>query len=264
MAFSGGVGRSDPIRTFALLDQFVAVLGSTKTTFWPLLESTGALAQSYKESVHAFTRTDGGANGFHPVQHPGGVHSYHFLKGADQHGAGVDHADFSFGNGTTTDAAVSFGAFVWQDVQGAAAAILSKYDTAGTDREWSFLINASNKPELELYDDNANASEAGMADTVLTLNQFQFVVITYDGAQDDPGVAYYLDGAADGTGTTQTGAYVAMQAGATPVMLGAEDDTAAPTNEFNGRIALPFVCGKALTAAEVVTLNGIGRTLLGL
>ena len=263
VVISGGQSRVDPVQTYKLLDQFLTVLGSTKTSFWPLVESTGAIVRTYGESAHIFTMTDSGANGFHPVEHPGRIQSYHFSKSDDQHGAGQDHADFSFGNGTTTDAAVSWGAWVWQDVQGAAAAIMTKYDAVGTDREWSFMVNASNKLELELYDDNANASEAGMANTALTLNQFQFVVITYNGAQADPDVNFYLDGAADGSGTTQTGSYEAMQAGATPVMLGAEDDTAAPTNEFNGRIALPFVCGKELSAAEVTTLYGIGKTLLG-
>ena len=34
--------------------------------------------------------------------------------------------------------------------------------------------------------------------------------------------------------------------------------------EFEGRIALPFITGKALTAANVTTLYGLGRTLLGI
>ncbi|KKL51283.1 hypothetical protein LCGC14_2297040 [marine sediment metagenome] len=45
---------------------------------------------------------------------------------------------------------------------------------------------------------------------------------------------------------------------------GAADDTASATIEMDGRIALPFITGKALSAAEVVTIQGIGKTLLGL
>ncbi|KKM71573.1 hypothetical protein LCGC14_1429320, partial [marine sediment metagenome] len=63
-----GLG-SKALNTYALLDQFLTVLGSTKTSFWPLVESTGAIVRTYGESAHIFTMTDAGANGFHPVQH---------------------------------------------------------------------------------------------------------------------------------------------------------------------------------------------------
>ena len=42
--------------------------------------------------------------------------------------------------------------------------------------------------------------------------------------------------------------------------------TTTPTveREFQGRIALPFICGKALTAANVGTYHSAGQKLLGL
>lgn len=263
-----GVAQPIPLTTFKLLDDMIAILGSTKASLWPMLESTGSVIRTYEESVHYFTMTDSGALGFYPYRHAGGVHSYHFLKSDDQHGAGEDHGDFEFngaeGPPATTDLPFSVGAWVWQDVQGAQATILAKYDVAGAAREWQYYVSAANVPTLELYDENANADETGPADTALTLNQWHFVAFTYDGAQDDPGVTFYLDGAADGTGTTETGAYVAMQSSATPLMLGAADDTAAPTNEFNGRIALPFITGAELAAADIAALYGIGARLLGI
>lgn len=254
-----------PIATFRHLDDILTILGSTTTSFWPFVENTGAIVRTYGESAHIFTMTDGGANGFMPVQHPGFIQSYHFDKTDDMHGAGEDHADFSFGNGTTTDAAFSVGGWVNRDVAGAIQVMLAKYDAAGTDREWFLSINASNDIEFELYDDNANEDETASGDTQLTLNKWQFVVAAYDGAQATPEVNLYLDGALDNDGTTtESGSYVAMQAGATPIMLGAADDTAAPTNEMDGRLALPFICGKQLTAANVSSLYAIGQTLLGL
>jgi hypothetical protein len=275
--FSGP--RTPPeLKTYRLLDQFVAVLGSTKTTFWPLIESSGAEvwsykenahAFSYKENAHAFTMTDAGTDGFHPVTHPGLVQSYHFDKDNDQHGAGVDHADFSFADGGTDDP-FSIGAFVLQDTQGADAAILAKYDVAGTDREWKFAVGAANKAYLELYDESLDDTVTATSGTALTLNTWHFVVITYGGEGGTPGKAgmsfvTYLDGADDSAVITDGGGnvYEDMEAGATPIMLGAADDTAAPTVEFNGRLALPFICGSLLTPANVVTLRGIGRQLLG-
>jgi len=263
-----GVAQPIPLTTFKLLDDMVAILGSTKTSFWPMIESTGSVIRTYEESVHYFTMTEIGALGFYPYRHPGGVNSMHFLRSDDQHGAGEDHADFTFNGGegppATTDLPFSLGAWVWQDVQGAVVVVLSKYDIVGTDREWQYYIDAANKPTLELYDDNANADEIGDADTALNLNEWHQIIVTYDGAQDDPGVTFYLDGVADGTGTTEGGAYVAMQAGATPILLGARRVTAATSEEFDGRIALPFITGVELSAAAVASLYGIGARLLGI
>ncbi len=39
---------------------------------------------------------------------------------------------------------------------------------------------------------------------------------------------------------------------------------AGPDQELRGRIALPFVCGKELSQANVDTLHGLGSTLLGI
>ena len=258
-----GLG-SKSLNTYALLDQFLTVLGSTKTSFWPLVESTGAIVRTYGESAHIFTMTDAGANGFHPVQHAGLVQSYHFDKTDDQHGAGEDHADFSFDDSGANKC--SFGAFINRDVASAEQSILAKYDVAGTDREWKLSIDGSNKLRFELYDDNANAAEIATGGTNLTLNKWQFVVVTYDsagGTSANAGLSLYLDAAAETETLTDSATYVAMQAGSTPIMLGAADDTAAPTIEMDGRIALPFICGKELSAANVTTLNGIGKVLLG-
>ena len=57
--------------------------------------------------------------------------------------------------------------------------------------------------------------------------------------------------------------YVDMEDLGGPLMIGAADDNAAPANEFTGRIALPFICGKALSAANVAAIKGLGDQLLG-
>ncbi len=257
------------IKTFDLLDQIVTVLGSTKTSLWPLVESTGSIVRTYGESAHIFTMTDGGSGGFLPVQHVGLIQSYHFDKTDSMHGAGEDHADFSFAGGT--DAAFSVGAWVNRDMAGAEQGILAKYDVAGSLREWKLELDIANKIYLELYDESLDDTVTSTGDTALTLNKWQFVVATYGGEGGNPGksgmtMPLYLDGVAE-TETIADGGgnvYEDMEDTATPLMLGAADDTAAPTIEMDGRIALPFVCGKKLSAAEVAALYGIGRTLLGL
>ena len=46
-------------------------------------------------------------------------------------------------------------------------------------------------------------------------------------------------------------------------MIGASDATGTAVDVFQGRMALPFITGKELTATEVTTLYGIGKVLLG-
>ncbi len=41
------------------------------------------------------------------------------------------------------------------------------------------------------------------------------------------------------------------------------DATDACANEFDGRMALPVICGKELTAANVTTILGTGKHLVG-
>ena len=62
----------------------------------------------------------------------------------------------------------------------------------------------------------------------------------------------------------KTGAYVAMENTATPLTIGCSGVTATPVAEFHGRMALPFVCGKALSSTEVVDVYDLGRLLMGL
>ncbi len=256
------------IPTLRLLDDMLTIMGSTTTTFWPLFENVTTAAEivrSYGESAHIFTMTDPGALGFMPYKHSGGVHSYHFDKTDSMNGAGEDSADFSFDDSGTK--VCSFGAWVNRDVAGAEQAVIAKYDAVGVDREWKLSVDSSNKQRFELYDDNANAAEIATGATALTLNTWQFLCVTYDsagGTSANAGLSLYLDGVGETEALTDSGTYVAMQAGATPVMLGAADDTAGPTIEMDGRIALPFICGKELSAANVASLYGIGQKLLGL
>ncbi len=269
-----GPATTVPVKTYELLDTILTALGSTKTTLWPFIETAGDAAageivRSYGESAHIFTMIDPGALGFMPYMHSGGVGSYHFDSTDSMNGAGEEHADFSFDGGT--DAAFSVGAWVNRDAAGAEQAILAKYDVAGTLREWKFVIDGSNKIALELYDESLDDTVTSTGDTSLTLNKWQLVIATYGGEGGTPGkvgmtMPLYLDGVAE-TETIADGGgnvYEDMEDTATPLMLGAADDTAAPTIEMDGRIALPFLCGKKLTQANVTTIYNTGRTLLGL
>ena len=248
------------------LNEFMTTLGTTKASMWPFFEFTGTLVSGIGLGDLIPSETSGTAEAleddFAPLLHFGGIHSYHFHPTGDHHLAGIDSAAYTFGD-ATVDSAFSVGALILpNDVS--TVALLAKYDATAAE-EWAFRINSAGKLQLELYDASANASEIGLGATALSLGQWQHVVVTYDGVQTEPDVNFYVNGAQDGGDgtTTETGSYVAMENTATPLLVGASDLTATPAEEFHGRMALPFITGKALSAAEVLTLYRLTREMAG-
>ncbi len=141
--------------------------------------------------------------------------------------------------------------------------LLSKY--SATVREWRFWIDASGLLNLELYDETADGTEIAVSDSAIVLNQWQFVTATYDGTLATPQVYLYVNGIAVNDGTTaEAGAYAGMENTATPLLVGCSGVTATPVNEYHGRMAIPFLCGKELSAAEVVQLRDIMRPMVGI
>jgi len=271
MHISGGLGSKD-IKTFALLDQFITVLGATKPTLFPFLESVGGGTAgntdiwNYKGAAHYVQCVDEvpGAitlqTEFSPYRHIGGVHSYEFESGGNQYLQGEDSTDYEF----ASNADFSVGAFIFpRDIT--TVAVLAKYDVNSL-REWKLGLDGSSKIELEVFDETNDQSRIGASDTAVTVNQWSFVCATTDNNDDNNAHIFYLNGVADGSGNSESGAAYANSPGTNAVLtIGAcHNTTPAVTELFTGRIALPFVTGTELSAANVLTLYGIGKTLLGL
>lgn len=266
------------IPTLKYLNDLLTILDpDTNNVFlWPFLEDTGQLVQSYggiDESVIpgiAATDTDlDDSVGFMPVRHPGGINSYHFEGAGDQQLAGDDAATLSF-NGTT-DAAFSVGCFFYID--SGTGTLIAKYDVAGTDREWRLHLLSGPDLALELYQEDIDDSETAQTTAALSTRKWYSGIVTYGGAGGDGAggktaaadMTIYIDGAAVAATTSEVGGtYADMVAGNAPLLIGANDDSAAPASEFTGRIALPFIVNAELTAAEVAGINSICRGLLGL
>ncbi len=256
-----GGAASAASKPIVALDTYITTLGSTKTTLFPFFESQDDLVRSYKENYHTLIPTSNGP-GFDALMH-NGVHSYLFDPNNAMYLLGEDSTDYDMGNGST-DEVFSVGAWILPyDI--ATVDIMAKYDT-NVQRTWRFGIDGSNKLFFEQYDEsNAVASETGTSTTSVTANQWTFVVWTYDGGETAPVIAFYQNATADATvGTTESGTYVAMENNTAKLTIGASLATGVPTNPFNGRIALPFIAGKQLTQANVTTLYGAGRVLLGI
>ena len=260
-----------PIPTLERLDGIITILGTTKTTLFPFFESVGGSTvgegiRSYKENAHVLVSRDEAAvrtleAEFSPYKHVGGVYSYEFNAAGNQYLDGTDDTNLGF----PTNADFSCGAWIYaRDIT--TVTIMGKYDV-NDQREWRMQLDGSSKIELEVLDETevSNGTRIGASDTAVTIDQWAFVVVTTDNNDADASMTFYLDGAADGTGNSLTGTYNDSPDTTSAFVIGATlNTTPAVTNLFSGRIALPFVCGKVLTAGEVSSLHSIGQELLGL
>lgn len=254
--------------TWALIQRVLGVLGTTNTTFWPGFESTGTLVSGIGGRNLTSSDEAGTPNlqdEFAPVEHgPMGIHSYMNVRSTNNHLAGTNDNAYSFGDGSV-DSAFSAGCWVMPFDLTTEQSLLAVYNTTAAE-EWDLRIEAtSGHVEIEFHDASASATEIGTTTAGLVAGEWSFVVMSYDGTETAPVANLYINGTQSGDGTTtETGAYVAMENTATPLLVGARGLTAAPLQELNGRIALPFVCGAALTAAQVTTLHTATKELLGL
>lgn len=263
------------VGTLNLLTQIATILGTTKQSFWPVLSmwgqdifphgagSLGAALVSSDETGPKEIWSE-----FDPGNFDSGIHSLHFQSSVNNHLNGGDNNGFSFTDGANDDAPFSVGLWMQLDeALGTTRTLMAKYGSTANLEEWDFRIDTSGNLVLELHDASASASEIGTgASDIIVPHIFQFVVATYDGAQDTPEVHLYRNGVdtlAAGT-TTESGAYVGMENTAAGLLVGARDATGTPAQEFEGDLALPFVTGKELTAAEVAALHGLGQQLLGI
>lgn len=248
----------------AKLNTILMTLGTTKASLWPFWEKTGIVVSGIGVGDLIPAETSGTAEAleddFAPLLLPCGLYSYHFHPTGDHHLKGIEHANYTFATG-----AFSAGAWIRPNAI-ASNVIMAKYDSAGNAEEWRFWIDADGKLDLELHDASASTTEIAASTSGLTLGQMQFVVATYDGTAATPDIHLYVNGVDDNpTGaSTEAGAFVAMEDTATPLTIGCGGVTATPTTEFHGRIALPFICGKELSATEVKSLFDLMAPMVGL
>lgn len=175
-----------------------------------------------------------------------------------------DSPDFSFGD-ATNDSAFSIAAWVDFESTGVEQVIMSKYDEVGTDREWLFRVTAADLLSVELYDESLDVSQGITAVNALSPG-WHFVVATYNGAggvDAVTGLSLYIDGSIltkfEFTKQEDT-SYIAMEAGASDVIIGAETSpqvlisqaagTAAGDMSGGGGLAASFDSDDTKTAAE--------------
>ena len=245
------------------LNDILTILGTTKTHIWPFYESLGITVSGIGIGADLIPTNDGVTEAleddFNPAVLPSGLYSYHFLPSIGNNLSGPNEDSYSF-----VSAAFSVGCWVRPSAI-ASNVLLAVFNSAGNAEEWRFWIDAAGKLDFELHDASTSASEIALSDSALTINQWQFLVATWDGTDATPVMNLYVDGASVNDGSsTEVNAFAAMENGATPLTIGCGGLTGTPLTEFHGRMALPFICGKELTATNVASLYGITAKMVGI
>jgi hypothetical protein len=251
-------------------------MGGTNVTFWPGLVATGDQVAQYPTNNRPLTAVealDGG--NFSPnlatleayTASGDGVYDYLFKIGSSNKMEAVDNAAFTFGD-SAVDAPFSVGCFVKPTGFATHQMLLTKWENTNTLREWEiFIASGSGKLQVLLWDESSDGSESAVAGVGLMANQWCFCVATYDGDEVTPAVNIYCNGAlnndGDGDATTEGGAYTAMEDVNCPMFVGCRGDNGAAILPLNGYMALPFVCGKELSATEVRRMMAVGVQLMG-
>lgn len=247
------------------LNLILDILGTTSPWIVPGWESVGSVVTAIGAGGHLTSSDEAGAvtleSEFAPNELPCGLYSYEFVPAGNLHLSGADAASHSFGD-ASVDSPFSVGAWIRPNAI-ASLTILSKY--SATVREWRLHLDSNGLLTFDLYDESVDATEIAASTSAIELGKMQFVVASYDGTETAPVLYLYVNGAAVNDGsTTETNSYVAMENTATPVLVGAHGVTGTPVQEFNGRIWLPFITGKALTAAEVKALYALTVPMVGI
>lgn len=144
------------------------------------------------------------------------------------------HDDFSFAG----DSPFTVGMVIQQDATASIRTLISKWnETTNTeDREWKATLTADHKAKLELFDESEAANQNPSVTSSALSTGFHFIVFTYNGVggtDADDGLNCYVDGVLNST--TRSGnqaSYTTMEAGVTPLLIGAFESTAGVMSAF--------------------------------
>ena len=250
-----------------VLNEIHQILGTTKSFIWPLFETKGSEIKGFAPTVLNSQDETGNVNleiEFTPIfdLREVGIHGYYFSGDNSRHLVAADNAEYSF---EADDEPFSLG--IWalpQEGGSALQTLMAKYDE-GVATEYSFHITSGDVLQLDLFDGvdggTGDLRYTSVAGTV-TKHEMHFYLASYAG--NEGAVSFYVDGAlADSIAKVETGSYLNMDDTAAKMFVGGRDDGGVPDDLFEGWLALPQGCQKALTAEQVFSLYKLERDLVG-
>jgi hypothetical protein len=168
--------------------------------------------------------------------------------------------------------AFSIGVWLNPDTVSTLMTIMSKWDetTSAEAREWRMDLQANGTMDFTKHDESVASSQESdrPSSTALTVNVWNFVVVTDDGNDTVSSINWYLNGAVDNGSATDGTSYVAMENLGQELNLGFNTGTSGTNRFYNGSMAGgplgPFYTQTELNADAILRLYEVGRAGLGL
>lgn len=176
-----------------------------------------------------------------------------------------DANDVSFGN-SAVDTPLSFFFVVKVTDTAAGRIILSKDDAAGSAREWSLYVSATDFGTINIMDQSAGVIPSRITDATVIQGSWASLSGSYSaatgGATAANDMTIYQNGAVVASTAANQAAYVAMENLGQVCMIGASQ--AIPSAWFAGSIALVLLVGANLTASQHFQLNQLSKRFFGI
>ena len=167
--------------------------------------------------------------------------------GIDDYVEVADSDNLSFGNGTTDS---PFSISAWIKPTSAPFRIVFKWGTST--QEYYFQIAGGGKLQLILQDGVAYIGKN--ANTTISLNTWNHVLITYDGSSSANGINLYLNGNNDNFNNITSGTYTAMSNTTEPFLIGRYEGGSSSL----GKIDEVAIFNAELSASDVSIIYGTG------
>lgn len=259
MGFYGplGIPRAGTARGDKARDDFVndllAIIGDTRLLWIP---QSGDTTTGVEKSRYAATIT-WDASVATRLTTLGSGQAQDF-DGTDDEGDIPDADRYSFGDGAA-DSPFSIIALVNPTAGTAIQQILSKFDnTSGdTKKEWSFFMDESERPTIQI-DDNSTDARIGRRDaTALTSGALVYLVGTYDGSRAITGLRVFKDGVRVDDTDQSANSYTAMENTTSLVRVGCFRGLSALGEFWDGGLLLIGLCAKELTIDEIWAIKSL-------
>ena len=170
----------------------------------------------------------------------------------------ADSADFTFGDGSTTDSAFSVSAWINMD-DATSFPILGKTDT-GDVTEWQFATNSSDELNLKLMDADDDVLIRGLsADISAHEGSWIHVVATYSGNSGVDGINLFVNGSDANDSTATGGSYGAMHDTSAVLKIGKVEWGSSGSAFAGGKITDVAIWNAVLTAADVTAIYNSGE-----
>lgn len=177
----------------------------------------------------------------------------------------ADHADFSFGNGTTDSAFSMFALVKISDATKSTIAGKLDQTTGTTHKEYLFYTDSSDMLTMNLYDDSSGGMIGRKYFTTITSDEGTWTTYcaTYSGTGTSSGIKIYRNAVRVDDTDNNSGIYTAMEDKGQALASYYLSTLGITTGVFNGSVGMLLIVGEELSATRVKRLDMLTRGYIG-